>query len=127
MAKAVDSDSMEVKDTRWSKPKSKKPERKREASSEERKPDIKTEEVAAWTSAGQLTLFRQQASQIADDFLKAQKIKVLSGGSRRGNQRDSQVRPGLSCVRRDTHAATQAYGIGQQDSKRIDIKQRKIE
>jgi hypothetical protein len=30
-------------------------------------------------------------------------------------------------VRRDTHAAMQAYGIGQQDSKRIDIKQRKIE
>ena len=60
-------------------------------------PNAESEEKPAstWTSVGQLTLFREQAHKIAEDFLKQKKIKLHAGRKRR-TMHDPEVRAGLS-------------------------------
>ena len=66
--------------------------------------------VTGWVSAMQLTIFRETASKIADDWLKAEDIK-MSGRKR------------LTAAARDIHA----YQQGKKDSKKIDVHQKRIE
>lgn len=74
---------------------------------------VKEEETSAsdqWQSMGQLTRFRKDAETIADDYLKATKVKLTTGRKRTANKIDS-------C----------AYKQGKEDSKKIDVKRRRLE
>lgn len=63
-----------------------------------------------WRDVGALVLFRENASKIADDHLKKQNITMSKGRKRTNNIRDWD-----------------AYRAGQEDSKKIDVKRRRIE
>lgn len=66
--------------------------------------------LTEWKSAGALILFRQNAQKIAEDYLKANDVKLS-----KGRKRDYKVRD------------WDAYHDGVKDSKKIDVKRRRIE
>ncbi|KAF8532617.1 hypothetical protein JB92DRAFT_606732 [Gautieria morchelliformis] len=74
---------------------------------------VKKEEDTPWTSAQQLTLFRNNASAIADDYLKQNNIKLRKGSRRTG--------PNLN-----SWENRQVYDQGCNDAKNIDIKRKRI-
>ena len=63
-----------------------------------------------WGSSLQLVQFRKNAEAIADDFIKSEGLKLRKGRKRKANKRD-----------RD------AYNKGKEDSKKIDVKRRRLE
>lgn len=66
--------------------------------------------LITWPSAGALTLFRKNADNIADTYLKTQNTKLGKGRERNRSIKD-----------------VQAYEEGLEDSKKIDVKRRRIE
>ncbi|KAK5165369.1 uncharacterized protein LTR77_008898 [Saxophila tyrrhenica] len=71
-----------------------------------------SDEVSAptWASHLQLVTFRETASKIADDYLKDSGMKLKAGRARNGVVRDWD-----------------AYDLGVEDGKKIDVHQRRIE
>ncbi|KAK4702843.1 hypothetical protein P7C70_g3376, partial [Phenoliferia sp. Uapishka_3] len=65
---------------------------------------------ASWTSSAQLALFRSNAGAIADSFLKSQGIELRTGRRRKPLKYDPK-----------------AYNIGKEDSKKIDLKRKRID
>lgn len=63
-----------------------------------------------WRDIGALVLFRENAQKIAEDYLKSQNLNVGKSRKRTNNIRDWD-----------------AYRAGQRDSKKIDVKRRRIE
>lgn len=63
-----------------------------------------------WQSMGQLIRFRKDAQTIADDYLRSTKLKTNKARKRAANQIDGK-----------------AYRKGQEDSKKIDVKRRRLE
>lgn len=68
------------------------------------------EPAMSWTSSAQLTLFRNNAASIADEFLKTQDIKVKT--SKRKDKRKLDAN---------------AYKQGKDDARKIDVKRSKSE
>ena len=68
------------------------------------------EPAASWTSSAQLTLFRNNAASIADDFLKTQDIKIKT--SKRKDKRKLDA---------------DAYKQGKDDARKIDVKRSRSE
>lgn len=68
------------------------------------------EPAASWTSSAQLTLFRNNAASIADDFLKTQNIKIKT--SKRKDKRKLDA---------------DAYKQGKVDARKIDVKRSRSE
>ncbi|KAG8947212.1 hypothetical protein FRC04_010935 [Tulasnella sp. 424] len=76
-------------------------------------PKAEPEDIPAgegWQSSAQLVRFRNDAETIADNFLKGKGIKVSTGRARTRNKRDAS-----------------AYAQGKEDSKKIDVKRRRLE
>jgi hypothetical protein len=67
-------------------------------------------ETSLWTSASQLTLFRATANKIAEEYLKSTGEKLGKGRARVSSVRDYG-----------------AYEQGRKDSRKIDVKRRRIE
>lgn len=70
-------------------------------------------EEPQWKSAGQLVTFRETSVAIADDYLKQQNIKLVSGSKR----------PDLGARGPQEWAI---YKQGKEDAKKIDVKRRRI-
>ena len=66
--------------------------------------------TSLWTSNHALQLFRQSAEKVADDYLKSKYLKF-----RKGRKRQSTIRN------------FEAFKEGKKDSRRIDVKRRRIE
>lgn len=76
-------------------------------------PKAEPEDIPAaegWHSSAQLVRFRNDAENIADSFLKRQGIKISVARARSRNKRDAE-----------------AYAQGKEDSKKIDVKRRRLE
>jgi hypothetical protein len=67
-------------------------------------------ENSLWASASQLTLFRATAQKIAEEYIKSTKTKLTAGRARVSSVRDYG-----------------AYEQGRKDSRKIDVKRRRIE
>jgi hypothetical protein len=67
-------------------------------------------ETSLWTSASQLTLFRANAQKIAEEYIKSTNTKLRAGRARVPSVRDYG-----------------AYEQGRKDSRKIDVKRRRIE
>jgi Protein of unknown function (DUF2786) len=67
-------------------------------------------ENSLWASASQLTLFRATAQKIAEEYIKSTKTKLTAGRARVSSVRDYE-----------------AYEQGRKDSRKIDVKRRRIE
>ncbi|CAO2651687.1 Nn.00g042570.m01.CDS01 [Neocucurbitaria sp. VM-36] len=80
------------------------------ASIKEEDKDVRPDSTLTWKSSTQLTTFRANASRIAEDYLKGRGIKLCRPKSRSSNISDYS-----------------AYKQGKRDSKKIDIRRRKIE
>jgi hypothetical protein len=72
--------------------------------------DKPSTESSLWASASQLTLFRTTASKIADEYLKSTGTKLTKSRAPVSSIRDYD-----------------AYEQGRQDSRKIDVKRRRIE
>lgn len=75
--------------------------------------EIKTEtieETDQWQSALQLRTFRKNAEMVADEYIKESKVKLEKGRKRKANLIDRS-----------------AYKKGVEDSKKIDVKRRRLE